>query len=268
MPDFLDRFGDQLHAAQIVAPAAEQHGLIAKLHRRRSVMIGTVAIAIAAPGAALAVLQPWQPQLSRPGVDQPVNTDASAVSDAASSAFAVLRRAQTASDRANATPLIKAIGMGNQLDRVQTDGIRMVAPGWALVPAKVAQTRPGGATAQDQICLTDGNEVGCTNAETADANGVGILTASKTETHLTGLVPDGVARIRFTPESGAAVEALTAGGFYDLTVSSARAVSAVKAPPGYDGAATIPGPPAPAPGKLTWLDARGKVVGPADPVIG
>ena len=268
MPDFFDRFGDQLHAAQLAAsPVAPQGGRVTRLLGRRST-VAAVLVAIIAPSAALAITQPWRPDLSRPGVDRKVSTDAAPVSDAALGAFAVLRRAQSDSDRSDATPLIWAIGMGNQVDRVQLKGIRMVAPHWALVPAKAAQTRPGGVTAQDQLCLTDGEDVGCTNAETVKANGVGVLAASKTSTHLIGLVPDGVARVRFTPDSGSPIEVAVTGGFYQLTVPSARSLPAIKAPPGYDGPSTIPGPPAPVSGKLAWLDTRGNAVGPADPVIG
>lgn len=268
MPDFFDRFGDQLYAAQLVTSPAERRGRFARLLRRKSAIFGAVAVAVAVPGAALAITQPWQPQLSRPGVDKPVQTDASPVADEASGAFAVLRRSQTASDRASAAPLVQAIGMGNQVDRVQTEGIRMVAPGWAVVPAKVAQTAPSDVAARDQLCLTDGDDVGCTNAQTATSNGVGILTASMDATHLTGLVPDGVASVRFTPDSGPAVEATTTNGFFELTVPSSRTMPAVKAPAGYDGPATVPGPPAPAAGTLTWLDSSGRAIGPADPAIG
>jgi hypothetical protein len=268
VPDFFDRFGDQLHAAQTAgSPVGPRGGRITRLLGRRSTAIAAV-VAIIAPGAALAITQPWNPDLSRPGVDRKVSTDATSVSDAARGAFAVLRREQSASDRSGATPLIKAIGMGNQLYRVQLKGIRMVASGWALVPAKAAQTAPGGVTAQDQLCLTNGEKVGCANAQTAKANGVGLLTASKAATRLTGLVPDGVARVRFTPDSGSPVEVAVTGGFYQLTVPSVRSLPAIKAPPGSDGRSTIPGPPAPASGTLTWLDTSGKAVGPANPVIG
>jgi hypothetical protein len=268
VPDFLDRFGDQLHAAQVASASAATRGSRGtRLLGRRSTVIAAL-VAVIAPSAALAITQPWHPDLSRPGVDHKVTTDAAPVSHAALGAFAVLRREQSAADRSDATPLIKAIGMGNQVDRVQLSGIRMVAPGWALVPAKAAQTAPGGVTAQDQLCLTNGEDVGCANAETAKANGVGVLTASKSSTHLTGLVPDGVARVRFAPDSGSPVEVAASGGFYELTVHSSRSLPAIKAPPGSDGPSTIPGPPAPASGKLTWLDTSGSAVGPADPVIG
>jgi hypothetical protein len=41
----------------------------------------------------------------------------------------------------------------------------------------------------------------------------------------------------------------------------------VKAPPSYNGADTIPGPPTPVAGTLQWLDGDGNVVGPADPEL-
>jgi hypothetical protein len=173
VPDFFDRFGDQLHAAQLAGSSVgTRGGRVTRLLGRRSAVVAAL-VAIIAPSAALAITQPWNPDLSRPGVDRKVGTDAAPVPDAALGAFAVLRRGQSESDRSGATPLIKAIGMGNQVDRVQLKGVRMVAPGWALVPAKAAQTAPGALTAQDQLCLTDGEDVGCANAETARAFAVG-----------------------------------------------------------------------------------------------
>jgi hypothetical protein len=76
------------------------------------------------------------------------------------------------------------------------------------------------------------------------------------------------ASLKFTPDSGDPVQVAVAGGFYQLTVPSARSLPAIKAPPGSDGPSTIPGPPAPASGKLTWLDTSGMAVGSANPDIG
>jgi len=55
--------------------------------------------------------------------------------------WAVLRREQTADDRRIAAPLVKAIGIGNQVDRVQTAAIRAVAPGCWCPPRRSARGR-------------------------------------------------------------------------------------------------------------------------------
>lgn len=267
MPDFLDRFGDQLHAAQPVTPltpGAVSAAARKRIGRRGFLATGAV-LALAAP--AVAVVSSWDPALERPGVDRPVSTDASPVSPTAVNAIAALRREQTPADRAGAAPLVRAIGMGNQVDRVQTEGIRIVAPGWALVPAKSVQTGPG-RTATDQLCLTDGQQVGCSAADTVTRNGVGILSATANQTSLTGVVPDGISRVRFTPEDGKSVEVPVEENFYELSVAQARTGPPVSTPEDYAGPATIPGPSIPAAGTLTWLDSDGEAVGPAEPRLG
>jgi len=89
MPDFLDRFGDQLYAAQHTgASPAVAGGRRARVwrggRRRGLVAIGAV-LAVGAP--AVAVVGPWDPDLERFGVDRPVTTDDASVNAAAVNAL-------------------------------------------------------------------------------------------------------------------------------------------------------------------------------------
>jgi hypothetical protein len=269
MSDFLDRLGDQLgHAhhqrtplAASSSPDTQGRGRFG----RRAVLIPVAILALAAP--AVAIVSRWNPALERDGIDSPVATDSAPVSRAAIDALAPLRREQTADDRRIAAPLIKAIGIGNQVDRVQTEAIRAVSSEWALVPAM--EVRSGvDAISTEQLCLTNGETVGCTSVESFTKNGLGVLSASKTRTMLAGLVPDGVDRVRFAPKTGDAAEATIQGNFFSLSVPQTGPSAPIKAPPGYAGPDTIPGPPMPVAGTLQWVDSDGNVVGPADPDLG
>jgi hypothetical protein len=229
---------------------------------RRGVVVTLAALAVAAP--ALAITQPWNPVLSRPGIDDPVNTDPSPVSVSAREALAVLRRPQTAEDRAKAAPLLRTVGAGNQVEGVQTGSIRLLADGVALVPAKAVRNGPS-TTSKDQLCLTDGKSITCGSASSVGASGITGIAASRTTTRYTGLVPDGVARVRFTPRTGTAAEVAVTSNFYSLSVPQTAPPGMIDAPEGFDGPSRIPGPPMPVPGTIEWLDADGHVVGPMHP---
>lgn len=260
MPDFLDRFGDQLDTAQQASSsAAKKHASAGWRSRvgRRSLLAAGATLALAAP-VSVAVVSSWDPDLGRAGIDTPVSTDNSPVNPGATDSLAVLNRDQTAADRANAEPMIKAIGAGNQIDRVQTNAIRMVAPDWALVPAKVIRTGPS-TTAPDQLCLTNGSTVTCSTATSVTASGLTLLSASEKGTELAGIVPDSVTRVRFAPHEGKAVEVPVRSNFYELTTAQTRTSPPSTLPNGV----TVPGAPLPAAGSITWLDANDNKTGPA-----
>jgi hypothetical protein len=171
----------------------------------------------------------------------------------------VLRRPQTAEDQAVAATKLRAIV--NQIDDVQTAAIRALRNGWILVPANTVKTGPDHASG-DQLCITNGGVVACAAAASAGETGVALVSASATETRLVGLVPDGVVRVRFTRANGSSVESDVGSNFYDLAVPEVAPATSVKAPEGYDGPSTIPGPPRPIAGTLTWLNDSGQAIGP------
>lgn len=272
MSDFLDRFGDELSTAQAratqVQQADESRSVRSTLRKRRKIVLWALGASLAVAAPALAITTPWRPSLERSGIDQPVSASNSAVSDSVRERFGVLRRAQTDADRERTTSVLHAIGAGNQVDDVQTNGIRSVASGWALVPAKSLQTAPGHRSSEDVLCLTDGETVGCAPTSSAATNGVGMLSASSTETSIAGLVPDGVSAARFIPLGGKAITAAVASNFFSLHASQIAPASTIKAPPGYQGRSEIPGPPMPVEGTMQWLDDGGNVIGPVQQTVG
>ncbi len=270
MSDFLDRFGDQLAAAEGRATSSVQDADLrsGRLRRRRRLVLSALAASVAVAAPALAITTPWNPSLERTGIDQPVTATNAAVSASAVDALGVLRRVQSEADRERAAPLVRAIGAGNQVDDVQTDGIRSVATGWALVPAKSMQSGPGLNANTDVLCLTDGQSVGCSPTSSAITNGVGVVSASPTKTSIAGLVPDGVSAVRFMPDGGNPVKVTVASNFFSLSVSQNARGKTIKAPPGYEGGSEIPAPPMPVNGTLQWLDNDGNVIGPAHQPIG
>jgi hypothetical protein len=78
------------------------------------------------------------------------------------------------------------------------------------------------------------------------------------------VVPDRVARVRFTPAGAAPVEVEVHENFYELRTPEHSPAGRVNAPPGVKTGADgkIAGPGRPAPGRLEWLDASGRVIGP------
>jgi hypothetical protein len=224
---------------------------------RRLAIAAAALLTFATP--ALAVTHPWNPATARPNIDQPVAPSAIPVASAARNVLAVLRRPQTQEDRDKAGPLLRAVGMGNQLDGVQTSDIRVLPERWALVP--VTTVRMGSeSSASGQLCITDGEVIGCSAATGIADHGTAIATADVDGSTYTGLVPDGVSRVRFLPKEGPSVERDVTSNFYTLSVAATEPTQPVQAPPGYTGGRTIPGPTAPLQGSIEWLDATGKVV--------
>lgn len=259
MPDFLDRYGDQLRAAQL-RPHRSLRSRVPPA--RRTLLISLGVLAIAAP--AVAVVRPWDPTLGRPGVDDGSATKTSAPApEAARDVMAVLRRPQTADDRAKAAPLLRTVDA--QFTGVQTDSIRALRDGWALVPTASVATGSG-RSLEEALCITDGEGPVCGSASAVRARGVSMTAASATATTVVGLVPDGVARVRFTPVKGRATTVEASSNFFSLSVPQTKPREMIAAPKdeSWTGPAMIEGPPMPVAGSLEWLAADGSVVGPSD----
>jgi hypothetical protein len=224
MADFLDRYGDQLRFARVPTR-----------RRSRAPAIGLLVIlAVAAP--AVAVVQPWNPTLGPSKFGGDVVIDRSPVDRSATEVLAILRRPQTAHDREVATPLLRYAG--GTIDNVQVDSIRALSEHYALIPH--ASVRRSGA----MLCVVGGGGAVCSPADGVAEHGV----ISISDTRVVGVVPDGVARVRFTPDGGKPVRASVRGNFFALRIPGHRPTNVITPPRG---------------GRLEWLDADGEVVGPA-----
>ena len=250
MADFLDRYGEQLRLAR-------------RPRRRRTFRRGALAslviIAVAAP--AVAVVQPWTPPLGRPEHDLNATIDRAPVDPQAVEQLAILRRPQTARDRELAAPRLRHAG--GIVQGVQVDDVRAFNEHYALVPITKLDD-PGGPDAGPMLCLMGGGGAACGPIDTLAKQGVTLLRGGKDGTRYTGIVPDGVARVRFTPEGGEPAEVAVTDNFYDLHVPQLSEGGPVNPPPGWKGG-EIPPPPMPAHGRLEWLDANGTFVGPVRP---
>jgi hypothetical protein len=259
VPDFLDRYGQQLAAAQL-RPRRTLRSRVRPA--RRTLLISLGVLAIAAP--AVAVVRPWEPTLGRPGVDDGSATTSSAAAPlSARDVMAVLRRAQTADDRAKAAPLLRTVDA--QFTGVQTNSIRALRDGWALVTTASVAAGPG-RSLDDALCITDGEGIACGSASAVRDRGVSMIAASATATTVVGLVPDEVARVRFTPSQGRASTVEASSNFFSLSVPQTKPRDMIAAPKdeSWTGPTMIEGPPMPVAGTLEWLAADGRVVGPAD----
>jgi hypothetical protein len=264
MTDFLQRYGDQLRAAQSDAAGDKAARRPARVARVRAIMLrhpialaGAVLLISAVPAAAL--VAPWDPSLSRPGIDAPVSTSPREPDVDASSWLAVLRRPQTAQDRQDSAPVLQNLGAGMRVEGVQTSGIRSLAKGWALVPTTSLATPDGSGAG---LCLVDRTGQTCGHLDVIKGKGLVTSFPGRDGTEFAGLVPDGVAKVRFTPVNGQPVETDVTSNFYDLYVDqTSTSPVPVTPPPGYTGP-PISAAPGLAKGQLEWLDSSGNVVGP------
>ncbi len=262
MADLLGRLGEQLQLAEqrhygpAVMPSAPRRR---RPTRRRGLLIVLAALVVATP--AIAVVNPWNPTVGRPGINEPTIPPSSApVSSTAKAALAILRREQTATDRAVAAPLLEALGY--PVGGVQLNAVRALSKRWILAPAELLDT--GRGTASDQLCMTNGEAIACAKAANVDKSGVGVLAANADTTVLAGLVPDRVATVRFVTSNGTPVKVNAQSNFYSLSVDETMPRRMIPAPKAstYNGPAVIPSPPTPIGGTLDWLDADGRIIGP------
>lgn len=240
-----------------VAPSLERRASPGGRRAAVAALVGT--LLVAAP--AVALVGAWEPQLGRPGADPGAAATAATrpVGAAAAQSLAVLRRAQTARDRRLAEPLLRVLD--RQTRGVQIAGIRALSAEWALVPVTTLDIG-GTASSGDQLCITDGNALACASAETARRSGIGVTSADASTTRVAGLVPDGVAEVRYTPQGGSPVTAAVRSNLYSLAIGSIKPERLIAAPEGFDGPTLIPGPPVPIDGTALWLDDAGRTVGP------
>jgi hypothetical protein len=130
---------------------------------------------------------------------------------------------------------------------------------YALVPVIKAGTRTVG-----NPCILGSGGGACAPAADVAERGVTLIGGGPKGTPYVGVVPDGVARVRFTPDGGAPAEVEVHENFYELRDAERSPPGRVNAPPGVKTSADvkIAGPGGPAHGRLEWLDASGRVIGP------
>lgn len=265
MPDVLDRFGEQLRLAEQrhygarASTASTARPRWWRRTRRRGLLLGLIAVVVAAP--AVALVGPWTPTVGRPGINEPTIPPSSApYASPAAAALGVLRRPQTAADRAAATPVLRALG--HPVGGVQLDGVRALSNGWVLVPADVIDT--GREPSTNQLCITNGKAIACQDAADVEQAGVSVVAANASQTRITGLVPDRVVRVRFVTTTGTVTEVGARNNFYSLSVAETQPTRMIPAPkpPTYKGPDRIPSPPTPIGGSLHWLDDARHIVGP------
>src|SRR5262245_45286988 len=184
MADFLDRYGDQLRLARVREQRRSRGP-------RRAAIASLLILAVAAP--AVAVVQPWNPELGHPMLDDQTTIDRSPVDRSATEVLAILRRPQTARDRELATPLLRyAVG---RIDNVQVDSIRALGEHHALVPHT-------GKRSGAMLCILGDGGASCSPVSDVAGHGVIDVSHGPKFTRYAGVVPDGVTGVRLTPEGG------------------------------------------------------------------
>ena len=280
MADFLDRYGDQLRRSR-------------RRRRRRTARASLLAVAAPAAAAVAVIVatsnpdverpaepqqhptgvstqpqptdtptqQPpvgtWTPRVGRPNVGLDASSDRTSVSRTAIDALAVLRRPQTARDRRLAERRLRYFG--GPIDGIQVDGVRALNTHYALVPVTKVGPNTGAG-----LCIAGSGGVGCSPIDRVPDNGVTSVSAGAKGTHYVGVVPDGIARVRFTPNGGHPLDATVHENFYELRIPATSLPGRVPPPKGWKGPTgqdgKIEAPPRPAQGTLEWLDASGKTV--------
>jgi hypothetical protein len=226
--DLLERFETQLLAAR---PRRRRPA------RRSAVVVGLVALAVAAP--TLAATQPWKPLL---GDERRGTPSASGDQPPAGqlAGMGVLRRPQTAADRGALAQTALRLSDDN-VDGVRTAAVRLLASpatDAVLIPVRrfnlngsrfIAPDAPEElkqrmAPKTDGLCLFapdpsgDGGGYGCSTWEEVEAG----LLPSSIGPVVYGLVPDGVARVRIDLEGGRQLELGVRDNFYAGRSATAR----------------------------------------------
>lgn len=257
MADFLDRYGLQLrHARQRRRRRAVRVSLLAVASPAVvavAVVLGMSSPDVERPATPTATATPtpgtWTPAVGRPDKGIPARIDRTPVSPVATDVLAVLRRPQTDRDRRLAAPRLRYVGPPTE--DVQVDGVRALNARYALVPMARGP----------RLCVIGSGGSACSPVDMVPRHGIASISAGKQGTTYVGVVPDGVARVRFTPEAGQPVEVVVRENFYELRIRTTAPPGRVSPPAGWNGPkgkdGKIEGPPMPAYGKLEWIDGNG-----------
>lgn len=252
---------DELRSKLEQAHSADHHhAAIGRQSRRtdrgrvRSVgLLATAAVLVT--GTAVAATTPWNPTLGGDnGVDPPTRTTGDVPAEQAR-ALEVLRRPQTDADRSPAVldalrTVSPRIGSG-----LNVDGIRLLRKhsqdNVLLLPFEQAGPEEDPRNQiPDGLCVYTAY-TGAAGSGPSDAGGAPAPTpisaascgtlADIQHGRVTGLVPDGVSRVRATLSDGKSVTVDVADNYYELASKNGER-------------------PAADPSDLVWLDADGRVV--------
>jgi hypothetical protein len=218
--------------------------------RHRARVIGVVAATLIVAVPAAAATSGWDPFADAPERKLPAPTVSSLPPAASLTAqLAVLRRSPEPADRSDlARDAVRSFD--NDVRVVQLDSVRVLSPTAVLVPVESSEPRgPAGTAPNDRelssVCLyiadTDGTSGSSCHTARDIARGEALMTQSAV---ISGLVPDGVARVRLTARDSQ-VSTEVHDNYFSVNFPAAR-IS-----PGD------PGSGARADG-AEWFDARGK----------
>jgi hypothetical protein len=230
----------------------------ARAHRRRwrpSRQAGAVALAVAVlAGSALAATG-WHPVLGSDRGGHPRAAGAAVPADQ-SARLGVLRRAQTGGDRGPEVGAVLRMLVRGEVNGIHTDGVRVLRrrPDGVtlLVPAeRVGRHDLGYASSIERrvLCVLTSARTGglalagqsCGDAAQLRTRGIGGITRSSDGLILNGLVPDGVVRVIVQLRGRRRFLAVPVReNLYEVNVGSDPRLAAV-----------------------SWVDARGRIIGPA-----
>jgi hypothetical protein len=260
--DFLDRYGWQLERARRRRGRRRAAGAALLVPVTAAVAVAVFALPSPDSDVERPAVTPsatptgtWSPDVGRPHVGLDARIDRSPVSGDAAEVLAVLRRPQTARDRRLAEPRLKHAG--GAADGVQVDAVRALSKDYALVPVTKSEGR-----SEQMLCIMGGGGGACGPAARIRERGISSLSGGPNGTHWVGVVPDGVARVRFTPDGGRPKDSVVRENFYEIRVPEHGPEGRTPPPKGWKGPTDkdgmIPGPGGPANGTIEWFDAAGK----------
>ena len=91
---------------------------------------------------------------------------------------------------------------------------------------------------EPMLCVIGGGGAGCGPVSSVRERGVGVAAGGRKGTHLFGIVPDGVARVRFTPDGGTPKDSIVRENFYDIRVREHAPATPLRPPKGWLGRPT------------------------------
>ncbi len=217
MTDFLDRYGEQLVAAERSLSRARTVPRGHRRRTRRAAMLALAAMAIVVP--ALAATQPWRPILGRPRLHSvPRGISLTGAPRDQLAGFAVLRRPQSVQDRG---PIARALlrSLGPEQGGVRLSSARLLTGAngrHALLISTASAGLPDGPAADkvtNELCLLlVGGGLCAGDSPVLFAHGLlgsgpGVF----------GLVPDGVASVVLRFQDGRSYRTAVRQNFFWVT---------------------------------------------------